>query len=77
MNTLGSRPALLRTVVSRLWFKDGKNWDMSKVRVLVDFFFTYLDLTMCVRATPASMVDLNLSPPSWHGWMKLFFMTVN
>ena len=32
---------------------------------------------MCVRATPASVVDLNFSPPSWHGWMKLFFVTVN
>ena len=63
--------------MSKLWFRDGKNWDMSKARVLVVFPFTHLDLTMCVRVTPASMVDLNLSLPSWHRWMKLFFVTVN
>ena len=61
---LGSKPILLRIVMSKLWFKDGKNWNMSKARILVDFSFAYLDLTMCIRATPTSVVDLNFSPPS-------------
>ena len=50
---------------------------MLKVRVLVDFPFAYPDLTICVNTTPASVVDLNFNLPSWHGWMKLFSVTMN
>ena len=32
---------------------------------------------ICVRAIPASKVDLNLSPPSWLRWRKLLEATIN
>jgi len=50
---------------------------MSKANVLVELFFVQPDQIMCVRATPASVVDLNFSPPNWLGWMKLFVVTWN
>ena len=50
---------------------------MLKAKVLVDFPFAYLDLTIYVNVTSVSVVDLNFNPPSWHGWMKLFSTTVN
>ena len=32
---------------------------------------------MCVRATPASVIDLNFKPLSWLRWMKLFAVIRN
>jgi len=43
---------------------------MSNAKVLVGRFFDQPDLMIWVRATPASVVDLNFNPPSWLGWMK-------
>jgi len=40
---------------------------MSNAKVVVDKFLIYPDLMMYIRVTPASMVDLNLRPPSWLG----------
>jgi len=59
------------------WFKEGKNWDMSKAKELVAFLLAQPNRTMWVSAIPVSAVDLNLRPPSWLGWMKLLEATVN
>ena len=75
--TLGLKPAFSRMQVSRLWFRDGKNWEMLKVRELEDFPLDHPDWTMWVRATPTSVVDLNFRPPSWLGWIKSLYATVN
>ena len=48
----------------RRWLRVGKNCAMSNARMLVVLFLTQPDRTMCVRATPASVVDLNLRPPN-------------
>ena len=32
---------------------------------------------ICIRATPASVVDLNFRPSSWLGWMTLFIVVRN
>jgi len=40
-------------------------------------YITGLDWIICIRATPALMVDLNFGPPNWLGWMKLLVMTWN
>ena len=53
------------------WFRDRKNWVMLNAKVLVVRFLTYPVLIKWVRATPASVVDLCLSPPNWHWWTKL------
>jgi len=50
---------------------------MLKANILVELFFVQPDRMMCIRATPASVVDLNFSPPNWLGWMKLFVVTWN
>ena len=55
----------------------GKNWEMSKARVLVDLPFNYPDWIICVSVIPASDVDLNFRPLSWLGWIKLLEATVN
>ena len=67
-----SNPAFFRMRVRRQWFRDRKNCAISKASVLVERFLTQPDWMMCVRATPASVVDLNFKPPSWLGWMKSF-----
>ena len=54
-----------------------ENWAMLKARVLVNMFLTYPDLTIWVSAISASIIDLNLRPPSWLGWMKLFAAILN
>jgi len=46
------------------WLSNGKNCAMSNTRVLIDKFFTQHVQIMWVRATPTSIVDLNLRPPS-------------
>ena len=48
-----------------------------KARVLVDKFFTQPAQIVWVRATPASVVDLNLRPPSWLRWIKSFDAVLN
>ena len=60
-----------------LWLRDGKNWEISNARELVDFPLAHPDWTIWMRVIPASMVDLNFKPPSWLGWMKLLLTTVN
>jgi len=37
---------------------------MSNARVLVERYFIHSEWMMCVRATPASVVDLNFKPPN-------------
>jgi len=75
--TLGSKPTFLRERVRRWWLRDGKNWAISKARVLVVLFFTHTEQIAWVSATSVSEVDLNLRPPSWLGWMKSFLITWN
>ena len=50
---------------------------MSKAKVLVGLPLAQPDRIMWVSAMPASAMDLNLSPPSWLGWVKLLEATVN
>ena len=50
---------------------------MSKAKVLVDKFFIQADRIICIRVTPALMVDLNFRPPNWLRWMKSLAMTWN
>ena len=57
--------------------RDGKNYAMLNAKVLVERFLTQPKWMICIRATPASVVDLNFNPPSWLGWMKSFAMTCN
>ena len=59
------------------WLSEGKNWAISKAKVLVVLPFTHPDRTMWVSAMLASAVDLNLRPPSWLGWTKLLDATMN
>ena len=40
-------------------------------------FLTQPKQIMCIRATPASMVDLNFKLPNWLGWIKLLVATWN
>jgi len=40
-------------------------------------YITGLDWIICIRVTPASMVDLNFRPPNWLGWMKSLVTTWN
>ena len=75
--TLGSKPTFLRERVRRQWLRDGKNWAILKARVLVVLFFIHPEWIVWVSATPASEVNLNLRPPSWLEWMKLFLTTWN
>ena len=65
--TLGSRPAFSSMRVRIQWLRVGKNWEMSNAKVVVDLFLIHPDHIICIRVTPASMVDLNLRPPSWLG----------
>ena len=44
---------------------------MSKARVLVDMFLIHPIWMKCVNTMLASIVDLNLRPPSWLWWIKL------
>ena len=50
---------------------------MSKARVLVDKFLIQPVWIIWVKATSASIVDLNLRPPSWLGWINLFEAILN
>ena len=63
--------------VRRQWLRDGKNWAISKAKILVEMFLTQPECMICIRATPASVLDLNFSPSSWLRWMKLFAMIWN
>ena len=71
------KPTFFMMRVRSQWLSDGKNCEMSKVRVLMDMFLVHPALMMWVSATPTSIVDLNLRPPSWLGWMKLFDVVLN
>ena len=75
--TFGSKPAFSRMRTRKRWFKEGKNWEMSKAKVLVALPFTHPERTMWVSAMPASDVDLNLRPPSWLRCMKSLEATEN
>ena len=44
---------------------------MSKANMLIIRFLTHPDLIKWVRAMPVSIVDLYLSSPNWHRWIKL------
>jgi len=48
---------------------------MLKARVLVDRFLIHLVWIKWVRATPTSIIDLNLRLQSWLWWMKLLETT--
>ena len=65
--TLELRPAFSRMRVRRQWLRERKNCAMLNAKVLVVLFLTYSDQIICVRATPALMVDLNLRPSNWLG----------
>ena len=64
-------------LVRNQWFKKGKNCTISKARVLVEQFLVHPNWIICVRVTPASMVDLNFRPLNWLGWIKLLLTTWN
>ena len=64
--------AFFKMRVRRQWFREGKNCAMSNTRVLVDRFLIQPKQIMWVRATPASVMDLNFKPPNWLGCKKLF-----
>ena len=72
-----SKPAFLIMKDRRQWFNEGKNWAMSKARVLVDKFLIQPVWMIWVKATPASTVNLNLRPPSWLGWINSFEAVLN
>ena len=75
--TFGSIPAFSKMRTRKQWFKEGKNWEISKAKVLVALPFTHPERTMWVSAMLASEVDLNLRPPSWLRCMKLLEATEN
>ena len=50
---------------------------MSNAKVVVDKFLIHPDLIMCIRVTPASMVDLNFKLPNLLGWIKSLAMAWN
>ena len=72
-----SKPTFFMIRDKSWWLSDGRNCTMSNARVLVDKFFTQPVQMMWVRATPASIIDLNLRPPSWLGWIKSFEAILN
>ena len=72
-----SSPAFSRMRMRRLWFNDGKNWEILKAKELIDLPLAHPDRTICVSAIPASTVDLNFRLPSWLGWMKSLDVTMN
>ena len=75
--TLGLSPAFSRMRMRMQWFREGKNWEMSKVRVLVVLPFDHPERMIWVSTVPVSLVDLNFKLPSWLGWMKLLDTTMN
>ena len=50
---------------------------MLNTSVLVVKFLTQPDWIACVRVTSASVVDLDLRPPSWLGWIKSLAIMLN
>ena len=74
---LGSSPTFSRIRTRRRWFSEEKNWEISKVRVLVVLPFVHPEQMIWVSTVPVSFVDLNFNPPSWLGWMKLLDTTMN
>ena len=58
------------TLVRNWWFREGKNYAISKVRVLVEQFLDQPKQIICVRVTPTSIVNLDFKPPNWLGWIK-------
>ena len=49
----------------------GKNCIISNASMLIVRFLTYSDQIKWLRAMPTLVVDLCLSLPNWHEWMKL------
>ena len=72
-----SSPTFSRIRTRRRWFSEGKNWEISKARVLVVLPFVHPEWMMWVSTIPALFVDLNFKLLSWLGWMKLLDMTMN
>ena len=59
------------------WFKEGKNWAMSKANMLVIRFLTHPEQMIWVSMTPASVVDLCLRHPNWLRWTNLLEIVWN
>ena len=62
---------LLKIQERSWWLRNGKNWAMSKARVLVLIFLIHPKQMKCMRVTLASTVEHCLSLSSWLGWIKL------
>ena len=77
MDTLLSKPALLRIRGRSWWFKEGKNWAMSNAKVLIVRFLTHPEWMIWVRIILASVVNLCLRPPNWLRWIKLLEIVWN
>jgi len=52
------------------WLRERKNWAMSNAIMLVWHCLSHPAWIICIRYTPASVVDLCLMPPSWLGSRK-------
>ena len=65
LTTCESKSAFPRMRASNQWLSEGKNYAISKARVLVDMFLIYPIWINYVSTMPTSIVDLNLEPPSW------------
>ena len=61
----------------RNWYIDQSLLSISNARVLVVKSLTQPVWIVCIRATLVSIVNLNLSPPSWLGWIKLLDTVLN
>ena len=59
------------------WLSKGKNCAMLNARELVNMFLIYPIQIKWVSVIPASVVNLNLRPPSWLWWIKLLEMIWN
>ena len=59
------------------WLSKGKNCAMLNTRELVNMFLIYPIQIKWVSVIPASVVNLNLRPPSWLWWIKLLEMIWN
>ena len=56
---------------------EGKNCTILNANVLIVRFLTHSNLIKWVRAIPALVVDLYLSPPNWYRWIKLLDINKN
>ena len=77
MKILQSNLTLFKIKKRSWWLSKGKNYTILKTNILVDRFFTQPDCIKWLRAMSASVVDLCLSSPSWHIWVKLLEIDMN